>query len=114
MIHLYSIHGNTLKDEGRTIDVKGEVTGMAYSDDGAHLAVINDKKAALLYSVADDYAVNTYRTLFFVARISFITGESSFILLSCSSKMNITHTTPNQSPWPGAPIMSTLQPAGWT
>lgn len=58
MIHLYTIHGNTLKDEGRTIDTKSQITGMAYSDDGAHLAIINDKKAAILYSVADDYAVN--------------------------------------------------------
>ena len=32
---------------------------MAYSDDGAHLAVINDKKAVILYSVADNYEVNT-------------------------------------------------------
>lgn len=61
MIHLYSICGNTLKDEGRTIDLKSRITGMAYSDDGAHLAVINDKKSVILYSVADDYAVNTYR-----------------------------------------------------
>lgn len=63
MIHLYSIHGNTLKDEGRTIDINSQITDMAYSDDGAHLAVITGKKAVLLYSVADDYAVNTYRTL---------------------------------------------------
>lgn len=34
---------------------------MAYSDDGAYLAVITDKKAVILYSVADDYVVNTYR-----------------------------------------------------
>lgn len=59
MIHLYSIHGNTLSDEGRTIDAKSQITGMDYSDDGAHLAVINDRKAVLLYSVADDYAVNS-------------------------------------------------------
>eukprot|EP00066_Takifugu_rubripes_P007814 XP_003973601.1 PREDICTED: WD repeat-containing protein 1 [Takifugu rubripes] len=57
MIHLYTIHGNTLKDEGRTIDTKSQITGMAYSDDGAHLAIINDKKSVILYSVADDYAV---------------------------------------------------------
>lgn len=62
MIHLYSIHGDTLKDEGRTIDVEAQITGMDYSDDGAHLAVINDKKALIIYSVADDYAVNTYCT----------------------------------------------------
>lgn len=77
MIHLYSIHGNTLKDEGRTIDVKSQITGMAYSDDGAHLAVINDKKAVVLYSVADDYAVDTKRTISLFARLSLITGEPS-------------------------------------
>lgn len=60
MIHLYTIHGNTLKDEGRTIDTKSQITGMAYSDDGAHLAIINDKKAVILYSVADDYEASAY------------------------------------------------------
>lgn len=62
MIHLYAIHGNTLKDEGRTIDTKSQITGMAYSDNGAYLAIINDKKCIIVYSVADDYAVNTYHS----------------------------------------------------
>lgn len=63
MIHLYTTHGNTLKDEGRTIDVQAAITGMAYSDDGAYLAIINEKKTAVVYSVADDYAVNPYKTV---------------------------------------------------
>lgn len=44
------------------MDTKSQITGMAYSDDGAHLAVINDKKTIILYSVADGYEVNTYHT----------------------------------------------------
>lgn len=31
---------------------------MAYSNDGAHLAVIDEKKTATVYSVADGYSVN--------------------------------------------------------
>ncbi|KAM3621088.1 uncharacterized protein V6R79_005943 [Siganus canaliculatus] len=56
-IYLYAIQGNTLKDEGRTIEGQGAVTNMAYSSDGAYLAVIDEKKAATVYSVADNYSV---------------------------------------------------------
>uniref|UniRef100_A0A3B4Z011 WD repeat domain 1 n=1 Tax=Stegastes partitus TaxID=144197 RepID=A0A3B4Z011_9TELE len=56
-IHLYSIQGNTLKDEGQTLDASGAITDMAYSNDGAYLAVIDDKKVATAYSVADGYSV---------------------------------------------------------
>ncbi|XP_061641252.1 WD repeat-containing protein 1 [Phyllopteryx taeniolatus] len=56
-IHLYSVQGNTLKDEGKTIQAKGAITDMAYSNDGAYLAVIDDKKVATAFSVADDYSV---------------------------------------------------------
>uniref|UniRef100_A0A3Q3X3P3 Uncharacterized protein n=1 Tax=Mola mola TaxID=94237 RepID=A0A3Q3X3P3_MOLML len=56
-IHLYSIQGNTLKDEGQTLSVKGKVTDMAYSNDGAYLASIDDKKVATVFSVADGYSV---------------------------------------------------------
>lgn len=59
MIHLYAIVGDTLKDDGQTIDVQSPITDMAYSDDGAHLAVLTEKKAVILYSVADNYKVNT-------------------------------------------------------
>uniref|UniRef100_A0A3Q3IT13 Anaphase-promoting complex subunit 4 WD40 domain-containing protein n=1 Tax=Monopterus albus TaxID=43700 RepID=A0A3Q3IT13_MONAL len=56
-IYLYSIQGNTLKDEGRTLEAKGPITDMAYSNDGAYLAAIDEKKAATVYTVADGYTV---------------------------------------------------------
>ncbi|XP_049894438.1 WD repeat-containing protein 1 [Epinephelus moara] len=56
-IRLYSIQGNTLKDEGKTIEVTGAATDMAYSNDGAYLAVIGDKKVTTVFTVADDYKV---------------------------------------------------------
>ncbi|KAM7422104.1 hypothetical protein PAMA_010263 [Pampus argenteus] len=57
IIRLYSIQGNTLKDEGQTIEAKGAITDMAYSYDGAYLAVIDDKKVATAFNVADGYSV---------------------------------------------------------
>lgn len=33
---------------------------MAYSNDGAYLAVLNDNKVIVVYSVADGYTVNIY------------------------------------------------------
>lgn len=56
-VHLYSIQSNTLKDEGKTLEAKGSITDMAYSSDGAYLAVIDDKKVATAFSVADGYSV---------------------------------------------------------
>lgn len=56
-VHLYSIQGNTLKDEGKTVEVKGPVTDMAYSNDGAYLAVIDERKVATALTVADNYSV---------------------------------------------------------
>lgn len=55
-IYLYSIQGNTLKDEGQTIDVNGKITDLAYSHDGAYLAVIDERKAATVYTVVDGYS----------------------------------------------------------
>ncbi|KAJ8382280.1 hypothetical protein SKAU_G00030580 [Synaphobranchus kaupii] len=52
---LYSIQGNTLKDEGKTLDAKGPVTDVAYSSDGAYLAVSDEKKAISVFNVADGY-----------------------------------------------------------
>ncbi|XP_067444109.1 WD repeat-containing protein 1 [Thunnus thynnus] len=57
IIRLYSIQGNTLKDEGKTIEAKGAITDMAYSNDGAYLAAIDDKKVATAFNVADGYSV---------------------------------------------------------
>ena len=46
----------------------GGVTDMAYSNNGAYLAVVDDKKVTTVFTVADDYSVNiclsyTYRIL---------------------------------------------------
>lgn len=57
-IRLYAIQGTTLKDEGKTIEAKGPITDMAYSNDGAYLAAIDEKKVATVYSVADGHSVN--------------------------------------------------------
>lgn len=56
-IHLYSIQGNTLKEDGESCSVKGMITDMAYSNNGAYLAVIDDKKVATIFVVADGYAL---------------------------------------------------------
>ncbi|KAM3877916.1 WD repeat-containing protein 1 [Diretmus argenteus] len=56
-IRLYSIQGNTLKEEGQTLEAKGAVTDMAYSNDGAYLAVTDEKKVVTVFTVADGYSV---------------------------------------------------------
>ncbi|XP_063329220.1 WD repeat-containing protein 1 [Pelmatolapia mariae] len=56
-VHLYSVQGNTLKDEGKALEVKGPITDMAYSNDGAYLAAIDDKKVITVFNVADGYSV---------------------------------------------------------
>lgn len=58
-VHLYSIQGNTLKKDSTTMEAKGPVTDMAYSSDGAYLAVTDEKKVVTVFSVADGYSVNT-------------------------------------------------------
>lgn len=55
-IRLYSIQGNTLKEEGETLDVHGAITDMAYSNDGAYLTAIDDKKVCTAFIVADGYS----------------------------------------------------------
>ncbi|XP_058266985.1 WD repeat-containing protein 1 [Hemibagrus wyckioides] len=57
-VYLYSIQGNTLKDSGKVLDTNGPVTDVQYSGDGAFLAVSNEKKVIIVYTVADGYAVN--------------------------------------------------------
>ncbi|KAG7229568.1 hypothetical protein INR49_012583 [Caranx melampygus] len=57
IVRLYSIQGNTLKDEGKTLEVKGPITDMAYSNNGAYLAVLDEKKVATVFIVADGYTV---------------------------------------------------------
>uniref|UniRef100_A0A8C6PZM7 WD repeat domain 1 n=1 Tax=Nothobranchius furzeri TaxID=105023 RepID=A0A8C6PZM7_NOTFU len=56
-VHLYSVQGNTLKDEGKTLEATGPITDMAYSNDGAYLAVLDEKKVAKVFIVADGYSV---------------------------------------------------------
>ncbi|XP_072262540.1 WD repeat-containing protein 1 isoform X1 [Pyxicephalus adspersus] len=55
-IHLYSIQGNTLKDEGKSLPVKAVVTSLAYSNDGAFLAATDANRVVTVFSVADGYA----------------------------------------------------------
>lgn len=60
IIHLYSIEGNTLKDEGQTVEVnKTRIMDMAFSNDGAYLVVIDESKVATVLTVAEGYSVNT-------------------------------------------------------
>ncbi|KAK1798662.1 hypothetical protein P4O66_006948, partial [Electrophorus voltai] len=56
-VRLYSIQGNTLKDDGKVLEAKGPVTDMAFSKDGAFLAVSDEKKVVTIFTVADGYAV---------------------------------------------------------
>ncbi|XP_076012593.1 WD repeat-containing protein 1 [Genypterus blacodes] len=58
-IRLFAIQGNTLKDEGQSAEVSGLITDLAYSKDGAYLAVTNDKKVVTVFTVADGYKVKT-------------------------------------------------------
>ncbi|XP_068171887.1 WD repeat-containing protein 1 [Antennarius striatus] len=57
-IRLYSIQEDTLKKEDKIINVQEKkITNMAYSDDGVYLGVIDEGKAASVFTVADDYAL---------------------------------------------------------
>uniref|UniRef100_A0A4W5MZ64 WD repeat domain 1 n=1 Tax=Hucho hucho TaxID=62062 RepID=A0A4W5MZ64_9TELE len=56
-VRLYSVQGNTLKYEGKSVEAKGPVTDMAYSKDGAYLAVTDEKKVVTVFTVADNYSV---------------------------------------------------------
>ncbi|KAG1934645.1 WD repeat-containing protein 1 [Pimephales promelas] len=54
-VHLYSVQGNTLKHDGKVLEVQGPVTDMSYSKDGAFLAVTDEKKVVTVFTVADGY-----------------------------------------------------------
>ncbi|XP_066499008.1 WD repeat-containing protein 1 [Hoplias malabaricus] len=56
-VRLYSVQGNTLKDDGKDLEAKGPVTDMQFSRDGAFLAVSDEKKVITVFTVADGYAV---------------------------------------------------------
>ncbi|NXP66789.1 WDR1 protein, partial [Chloropsis cyanopogon] len=55
-VHLYSIQGTSLKSDDKTLEAKGPVTDLAYSHDGAFLAVCDANKVVTVFSVADGYA----------------------------------------------------------
>lgn len=57
-VRLYSILGTSLKDEGKLLEAKGPVTDVAYSHDGAFLAVCDASKVVTVFSVADGYSVS--------------------------------------------------------
>ena len=57
-VRLYSILGTTLKDEGKLLEAKGPVTDLAYSHDGAFLAVCDASKVVTVFSIADGYSVS--------------------------------------------------------
>ncbi|KAF4104558.1 hypothetical protein G5714_013889 [Onychostoma macrolepis] len=54
-VRLYSVQGNTLRDDGKVLEVQGPVTDMSYSQDGAFLAVTDEKKVISVFTVADGY-----------------------------------------------------------
>ncbi|KAJ3602945.1 hypothetical protein NHX12_030689 [Muraenolepis orangiensis] len=56
-VRMYSVQGGSLKDEGRTLEATGKVTAMAFSNDGAYLAVTDEKKVLRIFTVADNYAI---------------------------------------------------------
>lgn len=103
---------------------------MAYSNDGAYLAVIDERKVTTAYTVADGYSVSIYLSYIFFLWISqypvtlavykkrqwliYTNYFSFFFFFSTRSKMSFTDTMPNQCAWPGHPIMSTLRLVGWT
>ncbi|KAJ7398196.1 WD repeat-containing protein 1 [Pitangus sulphuratus] len=55
-VRLYSIQGTSLKSGDKTLEAKGPVTDLAYSHDGAFLAVCDANKVVTVFSVADGYA----------------------------------------------------------
>ncbi|XP_074085893.1 WD repeat-containing protein 1 [Macrotis lagotis] len=57
-VRLYSLQGTTLKHEDKLLEAKGPVTDLAYSHDGAFLAVCDASKVVTVFSVADGYSEN--------------------------------------------------------
>uniref|UniRef100_A0A8C9YDG0 WD repeat domain 1 n=1 Tax=Sander lucioperca TaxID=283035 RepID=A0A8C9YDG0_SANLU len=51
------VGGSALLFLRKSIEAKGAITDMAYSNDGAYLAAIDDKKVATTFTVADGYSV---------------------------------------------------------
>lgn len=57
IVRLYSIQGTSLKNDDKSLEAKGPVTDLAYSHDGAFLAVCDANKVVTVFSVTDGYAV---------------------------------------------------------
>ncbi|PKU45168.1 wd repeat-containing protein hypothetical protein [Limosa lapponica baueri] len=55
-VRLYSIQGTSLKSDEKSLEAKGPVTDLAYSHDGAFLAVCDANKVVTVFSVTDGYA----------------------------------------------------------
>lgn len=64
-MYLYAIQGTSLQREEKTLEAKGPVTDLAYSHDGAFLAVTDASKVVTVFSVADGYAVRTTQSSLF-------------------------------------------------
>ncbi|XP_075608597.1 WD repeat-containing protein 1 [Balearica regulorum gibbericeps] len=56
IVRLYSIQGTSLKNDDKSLEAKGPVTDLAYSHDGAFLAVCDANKVVTVFSVTDGYA----------------------------------------------------------
>lgn len=83
---------------------------MAYSNDGAYLAVIDEKKVAIAYTVADNYSVNICLSYIYLIyglfKIQYPELQCKmhslslvynyFSLFFPRSKMSFTDTMPNQ------------------
>uniref|UniRef100_A0A8C4WWK8 Uncharacterized protein n=1 Tax=Eptatretus burgeri TaxID=7764 RepID=A0A8C4WWK8_EPTBU len=60
-VHLYSIEGNSLRDNQQVLPVKGPVTDLQFSPNGNFLLVGDANKVLTVFSVADGYKVeNNY------------------------------------------------------
>lgn len=55
---MYSVQGSTLKADAQVLEAQGGITDMAYSHDGAYLAVLDGAKVLTVFTVADGYSVS--------------------------------------------------------
>ncbi|KFZ57007.1 WD repeat-containing protein 1, partial [Antrostomus carolinensis] len=54
-VRLYLIQGTSLKNDDKSLEAKGPVTDLAYSHDGAFLAVCDANKVVTVFNVTDGY-----------------------------------------------------------
>lgn len=55
-----------MKNDEKSLEAKGPVTDLAYSHDGAFLAVCDANKVVTVFSVTDGYAVRIVSGVLFV------------------------------------------------